>query len=143
MPKKINLKGRTTIYQHAQGIGMTNDKKKNINPLFYNSQIMKLKPIIKEKQKENGQKVLDLNTENDEEDEEESDESEEEKKTDKKEENKKITNSNNIDKKTVSINKDKKSKKSDEKKAVEENGIQNDKKKTSDRKSIRWIILNI
>ena len=52
MPKKINLKGRTTIYQHAQGIGMTNDKKENINPLFYNSQIMKLKPIIKEKQKE-------------------------------------------------------------------------------------------
>ena len=49
MPKRINLKGRTTIYQHAQGIGMTNDKKENINPLFYNSQIMKLKPIIKEK----------------------------------------------------------------------------------------------
>ena len=51
-PIKTNLKGRTTIYQHARGIGMTNDKKENINPLFYNSEIRKLDPIIKEKQKE-------------------------------------------------------------------------------------------
>ena len=47
-----NLKGKTTIYQHARGIGMTNDRKNNINPLFYNSEIKKLEPIVKEKQKE-------------------------------------------------------------------------------------------
>ena len=47
-----NLKGKTTIYQHARGIGMTNDRKNNINPLFYNSEIRKLEPIVKEKQKE-------------------------------------------------------------------------------------------
>ena len=47
-----NLKGKTTIYQHARGIGMTNDRKNNINPLFYNSEIKKLEPILKEKQKE-------------------------------------------------------------------------------------------
>ena len=51
-PIITNLKGRTTIYQHARGIGMTNDKKENINPLFYSSEIRKLYPIIKEKQKE-------------------------------------------------------------------------------------------
>jgi len=50
--KNQNLKGKTTIYQHARGIGMTNDKKRNINPLFYNSEIKKLEPIIKEKVKE-------------------------------------------------------------------------------------------
>ena len=47
-----NLKGKTTIYQHARGIGMTNDKKGNINPLFYNSEIKKLEPIKKDKNKE-------------------------------------------------------------------------------------------
>jgi hypothetical protein len=47
-----NLKGKTIIYQHARGIGMTNDSKKNINPLFYNSEIKKLDPIFKEKEKE-------------------------------------------------------------------------------------------
>ena len=47
-----NLKGKTTIYQHARGIGMTNDRRGNINPLFYNSEIKKLEPIIKEKEKE-------------------------------------------------------------------------------------------
>ena len=31
---------------------MTNDRKNNINPLFYNSEIKKLEPIVKEKQKE-------------------------------------------------------------------------------------------
>ena len=46
-----NLKGKTTIYQHARGIGMTNDRKGNINPLFYNSEIKKLEPIVKEKEK--------------------------------------------------------------------------------------------
>lgn len=52
MNKVQNLKGKTTIYQHARGIGMTNDRKNNINPLFYNSEIKKLEPIVKEKQKE-------------------------------------------------------------------------------------------
>ena len=47
-----NLKGKTTIYQHARGIGMTNNKKGNINPLFYNSEIKKLEPIKKDKNKE-------------------------------------------------------------------------------------------
>lgn len=47
-----NLKGKTTVYQHARGIGMTNDRRGNINPLFYNSEIKKLEPIIKEKEKE-------------------------------------------------------------------------------------------
>jgi hypothetical protein len=47
-----NLKGKTTVYQHARGIGMTNDKKENINPLFYSSEIKKLEPIEKKKEKE-------------------------------------------------------------------------------------------
>ena len=47
-----NLKGKTTVFQHAQGIGMTNDKKENINPQFYCSEIKKLNPIVKEKEKE-------------------------------------------------------------------------------------------
>jgi hypothetical protein len=46
-----NLKGKTTVYQHARGIGMTNDRRGNINPLFYNSEIKKLDPIVKEKEK--------------------------------------------------------------------------------------------
>ena len=46
-----NLKGKTTVYQHARGIGMTNDRRGNINPLFYNSEIKKLEPIMKEKEK--------------------------------------------------------------------------------------------
>ncbi len=50
-PITQNLKGKTTVYQHARGIGMTNDKRGNINPLFYNSEIKKLSPIIKEKEK--------------------------------------------------------------------------------------------
>ena len=51
-PKKINLKGNTIHYQHAQGIGMTNDRKENINPMFYSSEIKKLNPINKEKDQE-------------------------------------------------------------------------------------------
>ena len=51
-PKKVNLKGNTTIYQHARGIGMTNDRKENINPDFYSSEIKKLDPIYKQKEKE-------------------------------------------------------------------------------------------
>ena len=50
-PIKTNLKGKTTIYQHARGIGMTNDRKENINPAFYSSEIKKLEPIIKAKEK--------------------------------------------------------------------------------------------
>ena len=51
-PKTQNLKGKTTVYQHARGIGMTNDRGGNINPLFYSSEIKKLEPIIKQKEKE-------------------------------------------------------------------------------------------
>ena len=51
-PKKVNLKGNTTHYQHAQGIGMTNDRKENINPMFYSSEIKKLNPVYKDKEKE-------------------------------------------------------------------------------------------
>ena len=50
-PKIKNLKGTVTVYQHARGIGMTNDRKGNVNPLFYNSEIKKLEPIVKEKEK--------------------------------------------------------------------------------------------
>ena len=51
-PKKVNLKGKTLHYQHAQGLGMTNDKNENINPLFYSSEIKQLKPLSKLKGKE-------------------------------------------------------------------------------------------
>ena len=51
-PKKVNLKGETKIYQHARGIGMTNDRKENINPMFYSSEIKKLDPIYKKKDQE-------------------------------------------------------------------------------------------
>ena len=50
--KGKNLKGKTTVYQHCRGIGMTNDKRKTINSLFYNSEIKKLEPIKKEKETE-------------------------------------------------------------------------------------------
>ena len=46
-----NLKGKTTIYQHARGIGMTNDKK-NLNSSYYTSDIKKFEPIMTEKPKE-------------------------------------------------------------------------------------------
>jgi len=51
-PKNINLKGNTTHYQHARGMGMTNDKKQNINPKIYAFEIKKLEPIKKQKNKE-------------------------------------------------------------------------------------------
>lgn len=51
-PVNANLKGVTTIYQHARGIGMTNDTKGKLNPQFYTSTIRKLYPIRKIKQKE-------------------------------------------------------------------------------------------
>ena len=51
-PKPINLQGKTTIYQHAQGIGMTNDKRRDINPMFYSSEIKTLRPINRGKEKE-------------------------------------------------------------------------------------------
>ncbi len=51
-PKKVNLKGSTTHYQHARGIGMTNDRKENINPQFYSSEIKKLAPIVRQKDEE-------------------------------------------------------------------------------------------
>ncbi len=50
-PKTQNLKGKTTVYQHARGIGMTNDRGGNINPMFYSSEIKKLDPIVKQKEK--------------------------------------------------------------------------------------------
>ena len=51
-PIVSNLKGKTTVFQHARGIGMTNERKENINPIFYSSEIKKLDPIIKQKEKE-------------------------------------------------------------------------------------------
>ena len=42
--KPIDLTGKYTHYQHAQGIGMT-DKKENINPQFYSSEIKTLDPL--------------------------------------------------------------------------------------------------
>lgn len=48
-PKKVNLKGNTIHYQHAQGIGMTNDSKENINPKYYFSEIKTLSPIHRQK----------------------------------------------------------------------------------------------
>ena len=51
-PKNINLKGNTTHYQHARGMGMTNDKKQNINPKIYAFEIKKFEPIKKQKNKE-------------------------------------------------------------------------------------------
>ena len=45
-PKKADLSGVLTHYQHAQGIGMTDDRKENMNPQFYTSEIKALKPII-------------------------------------------------------------------------------------------------
>ena len=44
-PKTFDLNGTLTHYQHAQGIGMTDDKKENINPQFYSSEIKALEPM--------------------------------------------------------------------------------------------------
>ena len=57
-----NLKGKTTVFQHAQGIGMTNERKENINPQFYSSEIKKLNPIVKEKEKEKVEYMTFRNT---------------------------------------------------------------------------------
>jgi hypothetical protein len=51
-PKKVNLKGKTIHYQHARGIGMTNDTSGKLNPLYYKSEIRKLFPYVKRKMKE-------------------------------------------------------------------------------------------
>jgi hypothetical protein len=51
-PIVANLKGRTTFYQHARGIGMTNDTSGKLNPLYYKSEIRKLFPYVKRKMKE-------------------------------------------------------------------------------------------
>ena len=45
-----NLKGKTTVYQHARGIGMTNDRR-NSNSKYYTSDIKKLEPIVIKKEK--------------------------------------------------------------------------------------------
>ena len=60
----LNLKGKTTIYQHARGIGMTNDKKGNINPLFYNCEIKKLEPIKKDRNKEKVEYIENFRSKN-------------------------------------------------------------------------------
>ena len=46
-----NLKGKTTIYQHARGIGMTNGRR-NSNSIYYTSDIKKFEPILIKKEKE-------------------------------------------------------------------------------------------
>ena len=46
-----NLKGKTTVYQHARGIGMTNDRR-NANSHCYTSDIKKFEPIVLQKEKE-------------------------------------------------------------------------------------------
>ena len=51
-PITANLKGRTTVYQHARGIGMTNDTSGKLNPLYYKCEIRKLFPYVKRKMKE-------------------------------------------------------------------------------------------
>ena len=45
-PKPVNLDGTLIHYQHAQGKGMTDDKKKNLNKKFYQSEIKPLEPIM-------------------------------------------------------------------------------------------------
>ena len=44
-PEPVNLKGKLTHYQHAQRIGMTDDKNPYINPKFYFSEIKTLDPL--------------------------------------------------------------------------------------------------
>ena len=63
-PITQNLKGKTTIYQHARGIGMTNDKKGNINSSLYKSDIIKLEPIMKEREKEKIEHVENFRSNN-------------------------------------------------------------------------------
>lgn len=45
-PAPVNLDGKLTHYQHAQGIGMTDAKLDKINPKFYTTEIRILEPIL-------------------------------------------------------------------------------------------------
>ena len=45
-PAPVNLDGKLTHYQHAQGIGMTDAKLDKINPKFYTTEIRILEPIV-------------------------------------------------------------------------------------------------
>ena len=48
---KENLRGKTTVFQHVRGIGMTNDRR-NSNSSYYTSDIKKFDPIMIKKEKE-------------------------------------------------------------------------------------------
>ena len=48
---KENLRGKTTVFQHVRGIGMTNDRR-NSNSIYYTSDIKKFDPIMIKKEKE-------------------------------------------------------------------------------------------
>ena len=53
-PRQIptqNLRGKTTVFQHVRGIGMTNDRR-NSNSIYYTSDIKKFDPIMIKKEKE-------------------------------------------------------------------------------------------
>ena len=54
-PEPVNLKGKLTHYQHAQHIGMTDDKNPYINPKFYFSEIKTLDPLPLDKGEVNTQ----------------------------------------------------------------------------------------
>ena len=54
-PEPVNLKGKLTHYQHAQRIGMTDDKNPYINPKFYFSEIKTLDPLPLDKGEVNTQ----------------------------------------------------------------------------------------
>ena len=56
-PEPVNLKGKLTHYQHAQSIGMTDDKNPYINPKYYFSEIKNLNPIIFDKGEINTQSL--------------------------------------------------------------------------------------
>ena len=56
-PEPVNLKGKLTHYQHAQKIGMTDDKNPYINPKYYFSEIKNLNPIIFDKGEINTQSL--------------------------------------------------------------------------------------
>ena len=55
-PKQYDLTGNLIHYQHAQGIGMTDDKKENLNPQYYNSEIKILEPLVLSK----GEPVIEV-----------------------------------------------------------------------------------
>ena len=68
--KPADLTGTLTHYQHAQGIGMTDEKKENINPQFYTSEIKvlerktasKVEPQIEVLQFRSNSKTKNYNT---------------------------------------------------------------------------------